>query len=212
MIAHTKNMHANNIIQFKIMKANIMSVELADKKEMLNKKIDLLLRFRGYSIEKETEGENFKDLYIIKEDESTKLLLRVIYKTTLVSGKVGVQYVRKMKEKIDKEEYVGGILIGDGFSYSAKKESKANAIETIAKSKIPSFNLFKHNLVPLHEILEKKDAKSLLEKYHIEPYQLPRIRLSDPAVFLIGAKYGDIIKITRRSPTAGIHITFRHVR
>jgi len=116
-----------------------------------------------------------------------------------------------MREKIIKEGYDGGILIGSGFSYSAKKEARAKGIEIIENSKIPSFNIFEHDLVPKHEILPKEEAEELLKKHHISPYQLPHIRRSDPAIFLIGAKPGDIIKITRKSPTAGTYVTYRYV-
>jgi len=116
-----------------------------------------------------------------------------------------------MKEKINKEGYDGGILVGSGFSYSAKKEAKAKGIEIIENSKIPSFNIFEHELVPKHEILSKEEREELLKKHHINPYQLPHIRRSDPAIFLIGAKPGDIVKITRKSPTAGVYVTYRYV-
>jgi len=129
----------------------------------------------------------------------------------LTSGKVGVHYVRKMKEKIEKEGYEGGILIGRGFSYSARREAENNGIETIQERRIPTFYLFDHQLVPKHVILSKEEAKELLAKYHVEPHQLPRIKASDPAVFLIGANPGDIVKIIRKSPTAGVHISYRYV-
>ncbi len=73
------------------------------------------------------------------------------------------------------------------------------------------FNLFDHELVPKHEILSSKDIKELLEKYHIRPYQIPYIRVSDPAVKWIGAKPGDILKITRKSRTAGSSIAYKYV-
>ncbi|MEM1515530.1 MAG: DNA-directed RNA polymerase subunit H [Thermoproteota archaeon] len=75
----------------------------------------------------------------------------------------------------------------------------------------PSFNIFKHYLVPKHEILSLEERQALLEKYHIEPWKLPRIKASDPTVRLIGAKPGDIVKIIRRSPTAGESIYYRYV-
>lgn len=78
----------------------------------------------------------------------------------------------------------------------------------IEKSK---FNLFKHQLVPKHEILTSSEIKDLLEKYHIKPYQLPHIKTSDPATEWVGAKSGDILKITRKSMTAGVGIIYRYV-
>ncbi|KYH39608.1 MAG: DNA-directed RNA polymerase subunit H [Candidatus Bathyarchaeota archaeon B63] len=178
---------------------------------MLEKKVNLLLNFRGYQIESETQEKYYKDLSIITKRDGKRLLLRIIQESQLISGKVGVRQVRKMREKIIKEGYDGGILIGTGFSYSAKKEARSKDIEIIEISKIPSFNIFKHDLVPKHEILSKEEAEELLKKHHISPYQLPHIRRSDPAIFLIGAKPGDIIKIIRKSPTAGIYVTYRYV-
>ncbi len=68
-----------------------------------------------------------------------------------------------------------------------------------------------HVLVPKHEILSEEERKALLEKYGIRPDQLPYILASDPAAKEIGAKPGDIIKITRKSPTAGVAIYYRYV-
>ncbi|MEM2263998.1 MAG: DNA-directed RNA polymerase subunit RpoH/Rpb5 C-terminal domain-containing protein, partial [Nitrososphaerota archaeon] len=51
----------------------------------------------------------------------------------------------------------------------------------------------------------------LLKKYNITPSQLPSILISDPVVKAIGAKVGDIIKITRPSETSGTSIYYRCV-
>jgi DNA-directed RNA polymerase subunit H len=73
------------------------------------------------------------------------------------------------------------------------------------------FSVFEHKLVPKHIVLSKEEAEEVLKKYHIKPYQLPYIKKSDPAVKEIGAKPGDIIKIIRKSPTAGEAIAYRYV-
>ncbi|MEM2110670.1 MAG: DNA-directed RNA polymerase subunit H [Candidatus Bathyarchaeia archaeon] len=75
----------------------------------------------------------------------------------------------------------------------------------------PSFDIFKHELVPKHEILTPEEKAKVLEQYRVEVYQLPRIRTTDPVVRVIGAKPGDLIKIIRKSPTAGEHISYRYV-
>ncbi len=74
-----------------------------------------------------------------------------------------------------------------------------------------NFNLFEHELIPKHEILTGTEVKDLLERFHIKPYQLPYIKASDPAVKWIGAKPGDILKITRKSLTAGESLIYKYV-
>jgi DNA-directed RNA polymerase subunit H len=72
-------------------------------------------------------------------------------------------------------------------------------------------NVFVHELVPKHEILSKKEAEEVLQKYHLKPHQLPYIKLSDPAVAALGAKPGDIVSVERKSSTAGQYFSYRYV-
>lgn len=71
--------------------------------------------------------------------------------------------------------------------------------------------ILNHILVPKHEIVSEEEKEQLLKTYKITPEQLPKIRSKDPIVKLIGAKPGDIIKITRKSPTAGKSVYYRLV-
>ncbi|MEM2099625.1 MAG: DNA-directed RNA polymerase subunit H [Candidatus Bathyarchaeia archaeon] len=73
------------------------------------------------------------------------------------------------------------------------------------------FDIFEHTLVPMHEILSEKEKNHILARYKVQPYQIPQIKASDPAVKAIGAKPGDIVKITRKSATAGEHVAYRYV-
>ncbi|MBU5575109.1 MAG: DNA-directed RNA polymerase subunit H [Candidatus Aenigmarchaeota archaeon] len=68
-----------------------------------------------------------------------------------------------------------------------------------------------HYLVPKHIILNEKEKNELLQKLNISEQQLPKISINDPIVKLIGAKEGDVIKIIRKSHTAGESIYYRLV-
>jgi len=72
-------------------------------------------------------------------------------------------------------------------------------------------NIFEHELVPIHVRLTKEEARALLKRMKIRPYQLPWILTSDPAVKALGARPGDIIMIIRKSPTARVSVAFRLV-
>lgn len=58
-----------------------------------------------------------------------------------------------------------------------------------------------HFLVPKHEILAKSKHEELLSSLKVDMQKLPKIKVSDPQVKLLGGKVGDVIKITRNDPT-----------
>ncbi|MCC6052965.1 MAG: DNA-directed RNA polymerase subunit H [Desulfurococcaceae archaeon] len=72
-------------------------------------------------------------------------------------------------------------------------------------------NILEHELVPRHEIVPPEEAHKILKELGVEPWQLPWISLNDPVVRAIGARPGDIVRIYRKSPTAGIFIAYRYV-
>jgi DNA-directed RNA polymerase subunit H len=74
-----------------------------------------------------------------------------------------------------------------------------------------TFDIFENELVPKHEILSEEEKQKLLERLGIVEKQLPKILEKDPAVRALGAKKGDVIKITRKSPTAGVCYYYRLV-
>jgi DNA-directed RNA polymerase subunit H len=68
-----------------------------------------------------------------------------------------------------------------------------------------------HLLVPKHEKVSEKEKKELLERYSCGIKDLPKIFINDPAIQDIDTKPGDVIKITRASPTAGTSCYYRTV-
>lgn len=72
------------------------------------------------------------------------------------------------------------------------------------------FNITEHVLVPHHEIMNQTETANIMSKYNIQNLlQLPLILQSDPVAKFIGAKRGDIVKITKPSETAGEYVNYR---
>ncbi len=68
-----------------------------------------------------------------------------------------------------------------------------------------------HELVPRHEIMPKEEVEVLLVNLKLTVQNLPKILEADKVVESIGAKAGDVLKITRKSPTAGTSLYYRLV-
>lgn len=73
-------------------------------------------------------------------------------------------------------------------------------------------DILQHNLVPEHIILSDEEADNVLEELNVRLDQIPKILPNDPVVKAIGAKEGDVLKITRDSETAGVFVSYRVVR
>ena len=72
-------------------------------------------------------------------------------------------------------------------------------------------NITKHELVPKHEPLSEKEAEAALAAFQLTKAQLPRMMSRDPVARYFGLKRGDVVKITRKSETAGTYSTYRQV-
>jgi DNA-directed RNA polymerase subunit H len=68
-----------------------------------------------------------------------------------------------------------------------------------------------HTYQPKHEILSKPQAEEILKKFNTRPAQLPYIMIDDKGIENLDVRPGDIIKITRKSATAGESVYYRYV-
>ena len=71
------------------------------------------------------------------------------------------------------------------------------------------FKVDKHTLTPKHTKLGEREKAQLLERYHVTSKELPKILRTDAAIKDLDAKQGDIIKIIRKSQTAGESFFYR---
>jgi DNA-directed RNA polymerase subunit H len=182
---------------------------LSNKTETIleEKKAEVLIKLRGYKklSKKKKEYKNAFG-FSVKTPTSKSLIYCVPS-----SGTVGVQYINQLAKIMEEEKLEKAIVVTSGrYTQAAKKKARKNGIELIPKI-FPAFNIFDHELVPKHEILPHEEREQLLAKYRVRPYQLPKIRTSDPAVKAVGAKAGDIVKIIRDSTTAGKYVAYRYV-
>jgi DNA-directed RNA polymerase subunit H len=78
------------------------------------------------------------------------------------------------------------------------------------------FNVLMHELVPEHHLIPEDEEKDILKKLKVTKDHLPKIRKSDPVITILEEiqgeiKEGRIIKIIRKSPTAGYATAYRIV-
>jgi DNA-directed RNA polymerase subunit H (RpoH/RPB5) len=166
----------------------------------------LLIKYRKLTVEK-IEREGNRALIYLKKKGNKYIIMCLSDIPT-----VGIAFVRELVALGEKEERKELIMVGSGrYTYSAKKGAREMGVEMIPSS-LPAFDLFQHkSLIPKHEILEEEDREAIIQKYHVEPYQFPWIKSTDPISIILGARPGDILKITRDSRTAGTYISYRYV-
>lgn len=69
--------------------------------------------------------------------------------------------------------------------------------------------LSSHILQPKHTLLKPEETEKILDKFNISLIQLPKIKITDPALPK-GANVGDIIQIERKDEQ-GTHVYHRVV-
>jgi DNA-directed RNA polymerase subunit H len=171
------------------------------------RKAEVLIKLRKYKLIKKEEHEGAVAYTVnIPQDKEKALIWCILDEAT-----VGIAMMNSLYKLLEAKELERAIIITEGrFTHAAKQGAKKRKVELLPKS-FPVFDIFEHKLVPRHEILTEKEKSQILTQYKIQPYQMPQIKSTDPAVKAIGAKPGDMLKIIRKSATAGEHIAFRYV-
>ena len=173
------------------------------------RKAHVLIKLRKYKLLKKEEQEGAIGYTVSIPKEKEKALVWCI----LGEATVGIAMMNSLYKLLEEKGLERAIVITEGrFTHAAKQGAKKRKgkIELLPKS-FPVFEIFDHKLVPKHEILDEKEKKEVLNRFKIQPYQMPQIKSNDPAVKAIGAKPGDMLKIIRKSATAGEHIAYRYV-
>ena len=129
---------------------------------------------------------------------------------------IGIKHLRQFAQHLDQNKFTTGIFITIGPVTTAAMR----AFEPLAARGITAehfqesdllVNITRHELVPRHVLLSAEEKKVLLQRYRLKETQLPRIQHSDPVSRYLGLKRGNVVKIIRKSETAGRYASYRWV-
>lgn len=125
---------------------------------------------------------------------------------------VGIKQMRNFCHHVVAQNFHTGIFISAGSVTPAALK----ILPTVLPSEVEVFtegdllvNITRHELVPKHVLLSGEEKKALLERYRVKESQLPRIQQNDPVARYLGLRRGQVVKIIRKSETAGRYASYR---
>jgi DNA-directed RNA polymerase I, II, and III subunit RPABC1 len=127
---------------------------------------------------------------------------------------LGIKPVKQFVHEVSSRNCYTGILITAVKPTSASEkiakamDPKKHSIELFQEQDLV-VNITKHELVPKHVLLSFEEKKRLLERYRLRESQLPRIQNHDPVAKYLGLRRGMVVKIIRKSETAGRYASYR---
>jgi DNA-directed RNA polymerase I, II, and III subunit RPABC1 len=125
---------------------------------------------------------------------------------------LGTAPVKTFISYIHEHHFYTGILVNSGNvttnAYKLIPPALPAIIEIFQEADL-LVNITRHELVPTHLLLSKIEKKELLERYRLKETQLPRIQVNDPVAKYLGLRRGQVVKIVRRSETAGRYASYR---
>lgn len=134
--------------------------------------------------------------------------IKIVYS---LSTKIKWSELKKMFE--DEKPYSLYILVTkDKMTQNNAKMTTALKLNMqVFDIKQLQFNISRHVLVPKHEVVDNEDdVKVIMDRLMLKSkFQLPILLKSDAMARYLGLKNGDVVKISRVSPTAGEYIIYR---
>lgn len=194
---------------FKVSSTRKMKVQWLslEEKSIIERKAEVLVKLRKYKLVKK---ENYADAICYSVNIPKEKEKAIVW---CIQGKktVGIALINHLYKVMEKKEIDKAIVIAEGrYTHAVKQGAKKKDVELLDKT-FPAFNIFRHILVSKAEILSEKEKKKLFSQFKVQPYQMPQIKSTDPGVKVIGAKPGNVVRIIRKSATAGKSIAYRYV-
>lgn len=152
---------------------------------------------RDYTLD-EMLIDNKEEKRVVFKKNSKKIL------AIIITGKLRVAFLREIKEVLKDTDYKMATIASLGrATWYAEEEAEEfeKEIEIISEDH-PLVYVLDHWLVPEHEVLTKEEGERVIEQYTDgNGMELPKITVKDPVVRILRAKPGDIIKVTRKTPS-----------
>ncbi|KAL1632126.1 DNA-directed RNA polymerases II 24 kDa polypeptide (RNA polymerase II subunit 5) [Neofusicoccum ribis] len=127
---------------------------------------------------------------------------------------IGVKQLRTFGHTLNENHFSSGIFItAVPVTGAAQKiiPSLHPLIMEIFMEQDLLVNITQHELVPTHVLLSAEEKAALLQRYRLKESQLPRIQQGDPVARYLGLRRGQVVKIIRKSETAGRYASYRWV-
>lgn len=129
--------------------------------------------------------------------------------------KIGVKQIQIYVAKMEADKVSRAIIVvRTGLTPSARQAMREVGPTYILEDFLESemlINITEHELVPQHILLTTEEKEELFSMYKLKENQLMKMLATDPVARYYGYKRGQVIKIIRKSDTAGRYVTHRLV-
>eukprot|EP00055_Hartaetosiga_balthica_P001834 m.2003 g.2003 ORF g.2003 m.2003 type:complete len:229 (+) comp1690_c0_seq1:95-781(+) len=184
---------------------------------------------RGYLVTEEMMNMSYDDWFALHGERDRVQLSFPVHKDSgdpmdqmLVvfpsKDDVSRDVIKKLYERMRKDNIYRAIIVVYGKIAAMAKRAIQDirgmtppiVIEQFYKEEL-MLNVTKHCYVPRHEILTPEEKEQLLARYKIKDHNLPLMQENDAISRYYGLVPGQVVRIIRPSPTAGLYVTYRLV-
>ena len=174
-----------------------------------------MLTERGVLLAKNVDN-NYKDLIKQKTEERVFKInsetSNDIYNIMIIYGKIStIKKVNGLDGFLAASKGQHRIFIGDNINQKAFKQFLELKRTEIFFDYELLMNIIEHELQPKFELLTNEEKEKKLADYDIDQKNMSRIFSMDPIARYYSAKPGDIFRIIRPSPFAGMSFHYRQV-
>lgn len=143
-------------------------------------------------------------------------LLMVFFHEDINKPNVGIAPIREYVKMMTEKKCMTAIMVvKDGLTSPANsmlRDLEARGIYIVAFSEMDLLvDIYQHERVPKHVLLTTAQKNKLLQQFHIQEDNLPKIQKQDPMAKYMGLLIGDVVRIHRISMTVANDIYYRIV-